>query len=161
MHCYSKYSGASFFFSFLHTTNYYVLHKQQVNKALQQRVTDITKTNNELKETVESMNIRESKNKFSMIDKFVQLLNYKKRKIYTLEQQIKMTNEKLSTANEQLKKRKRSDEQIEVSVTSERRVKQQKIVKETKSLPLPPVEDESDDSEFCDSDDMDCPQTVR
>lgn len=126
---------------------------------MQQRITDITKTNNELKETIELMNIKESKNKFIMIDKFVQLLNHKKRKVYTLEQQVKTSNEKIHELEEQSKKRKRDDKDEDKSAEI-KIVKQQKTTKvEIQSLPLPVIDDSDDD--FYDSDDMDCPQTVR
>lgn len=134
---------------------------QQINKALRQRITDITKTNNELKETVELMNIKESKNKFIMIDKFVQLLNHKKRKIYTLEQQVKTLNEKIHGLGEQSKKRKRDEDDDEdkgTNITVVKQLKTTKIV--AQSLPLPAIDD-SDDNFYYSDDDMDCPQTVR
>lgn len=103
-----------------------------------------------------------------MIDKFVQLLNHKKRKNLSLEHRIKTveeTNEKLTEENEQLKKRKRDDEQdmAEVRIVHRRITKQQTTVKEeTRSLPLPAVADQEESSDYCGSDDdIDYPQTVR
>ncbi|KAI8645017.1 hypothetical protein BD408DRAFT_96817 [Parasitella parasitica] len=136
----------------------------QANKALQQRITDITKTNSELKDTIESMSIKESKNKFVMIDKFVRLLNHKKQKIYTLEQQVRTLNEKLTEAKEEAKKRKRDIDAQEatIHITNERAVKVQRTVKnETTSLPLPAVDNDSDDDFFGSDGDIDCAQTVR
>ncbi|KAL7323597.1 hypothetical protein PS15p_210225 [Mucor circinelloides] len=140
----------------------------KINKALEQRITDITKTNKELKATIESFIMKENKNKFVMIDKFVQLLNHKKQKNLSLEHRIKTveeTNKKLTEENEQLKKRKRDDEQdmTEVRIVHRRITKQQRTVKEeTRSLPLPAVVDEKDSSDYYGSDDdIDYPKTVR
>ncbi|CAO0792241.1 unnamed protein product [Mucor circinelloides] len=140
----------------------------KVNKALEQRIADITKTNKELKATIESFIIKENKNKFVMIDKFVQLLNHKKRKNLSLEHRTKTveeTNKKLTEENEQLKKRKRDDEQdmTEVRIVHQRITKQQRTVKEeTRSLPLPAVVNKEDSSDYDGSDDgIDYPQTVR
>ncbi|KAK4513968.1 Ubiquitin-conjugating enzyme E2 6 [Mucor velutinosus] len=149
----------------------------EVNKALQQRITDITKTNKELKETIESLIIKENKNKFVMIDKFVRLLNRKKQKNFSLEHHIKKQDEtnkklektikKLTEENKELKKRKRDEREddMEVHMVSQRITKQQRIVKEeTRSLPLPAVvHDEEDGSSdyYGSDDDIDCPQTVR
>lgn len=103
-----------------------------------------------------------------MIDKFVQLLNHKKQKNLSLEHRIKTveeTNKKLTEENEQLKKRKRDDEQdmTEVRIVHRRITKQQRTVKEeTRSLPLPAVVDEKDSSDYYGSDDdIDYPKTVR
>lgn len=147
----------------------------EVNKALQQRITDITKTNKELKETIESLNIKENKNKFIMIDKFVKLLNHKKQKNFSLEHHIKKQDEtnktlqetikKLTDENKVLKKRKREEEDtIEVRTTSQRIIKQQRTVKEeTRSLPLPDKidEDEQYTSDGSEEDYVGITQTCR
>ncbi|CAO3656312.1 unnamed protein product [Mucor fragilis] len=150
----------------------------EVNKALQQRITDTTKTNQELKETIESLIIKENKNKFVMIDKFVQLLNGKKQKNFSLEHHIKKQDEaiktlqetikKLTDENKELRKRKRDDREEDMVVyTAEQRItKQQKTVQqETRSLPLLAKADDDDEDDSSDyygsDDDIDCPQTVR
>ncbi|GAN04209.1 hypothetical protein MAM1_0057d03669 [Mucor ambiguus] len=148
----------------------------EVNKALQQRITDVTKTNRELKETIESLIIKENKNKFLMIDKFVRLLNHKKQKNLSLEHHIKKQDEtnkklketikKLNEENQELKRKRDDAEQdIQIHTVSQRITKQRRILKEeTRSLPLPAVvrEDEDGSSDFYGSDDdIDCPQTVR
>lgn len=137
-----------------------------MNKALQQRITDITKTNEELKESIESLIIKENKNKFVMIDKFVQLLNHKKQKNFSLEHHIKKQDEahkkleetikKLTDENKLLKKRKRDEEDIIEVLTVEQRItKHQRTVKnEVQSLPLPAaMEDEEEDASSNESDD--------
>ncbi|KAL9546739.1 hypothetical protein MBANPS3_006516 [Mucor bainieri] len=134
----------------------------EVNKALQQRITDITKTNKQLKETIESLIVKENKNKFVMIDKFVQLLNHKKQKNFSLEHHINKQNEtnreleekikRLDNENRELKKRKRGDDDGEEAIrttVSQTITKHQRIVTErTESMPVADVKDEDEDEDY-------------
>ncbi|KAI9482655.1 MAG: hypothetical protein EXX96DRAFT_555170 [Benjaminiella poitrasii] len=146
------------------------------NRAFKQRILDIEKTNVELKETIESMIIKENKNKLLMIEKFVNLLNTKKKKIKKLERII-------------TGKRSRNNDEIEQQDDR----KKIKIKRETSSLPVQETDMSlsikqpssslnilekvstlkpmtataaiindfmNDESDFSD-DDIDCPQTIR
>ncbi|KAI7906254.1 uncharacterized protein BX663DRAFT_499398, partial [Cokeromyces recurvatus] len=148
------------------------------SRALKQCNSDLERTNAELKETIESMIIRENKNKLLMIEKFVNLLNTKKKKIKKLEKIIAQKRwrddeEEEEEKNQSSQKRNKSKQessslpiqgtemslsmpQTSTSLNIKESVKILKPITATMAIINDFLNDESDFSE----DDIDCPQTV-